>query len=107
MTGKDFFWASGFVSPDLLWPQHVLGPDPLVELLLVEVAQGDRLLLQGRPVPGRESLDLQRQDLFRLDDLDLLVGSLGNLGGSVIADVRVKGSHLVVVVVMWWWWWRR
>ena len=27
------------------------------------------------------------------------MGGLGDLGGSVIADVGVKGSHLVVVVV--------
>ena len=52
--------------------KHVFGSDPLVELLSSQVTQLDRLLLQRRSI---------------------LVGSLGDLGCLVVADVRVEGRH--------------
>ena len=55
-----------------VWPEHVLWPDPLLELLLCEVAEIEGLLLQSRPV---------------------LVGRLGNLGRLVVPDVRVERRH--------------
>ena len=55
-----------------LWPEHVLGLYPFLELLLVEVAQRDGLRLQRGPV---------------------LVRRLGDLGRGVIADVRVQRRH--------------
>ena len=55
-----------------LGPEHVLRPHPLLELLLVEVAQLDGLLLERGAV---------------------LVRRLGDLGGGVVADVRVQRSH--------------
>lgn len=52
--------------------QHVLRADPLVELLLVQVAQLQGGLLQRRA---------------------LLVGRLGNLGRLVVPNVRVQRRH--------------
>ena len=56
----------------LLGSQHVLRLNPFGELLLCQVTQRDSLLFERRSV---------------------LVGSLGDLGSFVVADVRVEGSH--------------
>jgi hypothetical protein len=56
----------------LLGAEHVLRLDPLVELLLCEVAEPDGLLLQGCSV---------------------LVRRLGNLGRGIVANVRVQRRH--------------
>ena len=56
----------------LLGPQHVLGADPLLELVLGEVAEGDGLLLERGAVPVRR---------------------LGDLGRLVVADVGVERRH--------------
>ena len=69
---ESFKYFSTCVKYFLLGPQHVLGADPLLELVLGEVAEGDGLLLERGAVPVRR---------------------LGDLGRLVVADVGVERRH--------------